>query len=179
MNPASAFAPLRLSLSASRGASRHVLSLPYPPPQRLVREGGSVVKGPGLSFLGSPARLRGNSGHLGGYVLDDRGWQMELPWMTFVFFGLPFASAFASGAMSVCGFILVRDHKTRFPGKTAVRPFPGCIFTAWHDAPFRFGPVCRGPRGHSTARPANRDLRVYSIGRPLSYRRAALSPSAP
>jgi hypothetical protein len=44
MNPAFAFAPLRLSLSASRGAPRHVLSLPYPPPQRLVREGGGVVK---------------------------------------------------------------------------------------------------------------------------------------
>jgi hypothetical protein len=49
MNPAFAVAPLRLSLSASRGAPRHVLSLPYPPPQKLVREGGGVVKvlGPG------------------------------------------------------------------------------------------------------------------------------------
>jgi len=44
MNPAFAFAPLRLSLSASRGASRHVLSLLIPPPQRLVREGGGIVK---------------------------------------------------------------------------------------------------------------------------------------
>jgi hypothetical protein len=48
MNPARRSAPLRHSLSASRGALRHVISLPISPPQKLVREGGALLK---YSFL--------------------------------------------------------------------------------------------------------------------------------
>lgn len=44
MNPAFAFAPLRLSLSASRGAPRHVLSLSIPPLRGWLEKGGALLR---------------------------------------------------------------------------------------------------------------------------------------